>query len=223
MAAPENLSATDLVTIVIEGDGEAHDRRGRPTDDPTPRRLGTGLEIAQSWPGDHVVSLGRLCQHTRNTDLQCSVEDWTTGRFSAEAVAATNAAIDEIRAMTGARRVRLVGWSGGGVMATLVAQRRVDVDALVTFAAPLDTDAWTRALGLSALDRSLNPAEREFYWPAPQIHLLGRFDGTVPAQVMAEATRGVAGPDAVVEIRRQRHECCWTREIGFALENLPAP
>jgi pimeloyl-ACP methyl ester carboxylesterase len=81
------------------------------------------------------------------------------GRFSEDAVAASNQAISRIKGATGAGRVNLVGYSGGGSMAALVAARREDVACLVTIAAPLDTDAWTRAIDVSPLDYSLNPAD----------------------------------------------------------------
>lgn len=219
VAGPPPGQGAELLTVVIEGDGMGHDRRGRPTLDPTSKRR-PGYEIARAWPGEAVAWVGRLCQQVRDRDPACRAEDWTTHRYSPEAVAAANAAIDVLKARSGARRLRLVGWSGGGVIATLLAQQRTDVEGLITFAAPLDVAAWTSDQRLGPLTGSLDPAARRFQRPVPQVHLLGRFDTTVPPDPMSASVRAMAGPAAFVAVRRQSHECCWRREIAFALDAL---
>ncbi|WP_374573269.1 hypothetical protein [Phenylobacterium sp.] len=207
-AAPARRAPGEVLTVVIEGDGMAHDRRGRARADPTPRRA-TGLEIARAWPDEPKAWLGRLCQYTAAKDAACSPADWTTGRFSEAAVAAADAAIDQLKADAGARRVRLVGWSGGGTLAALAAARRDDVAALVTIAAPLDLAAWTAWHGLSPLAGSLDPVRLEPLTGMAQTHLFGRFDPVVPPQMGEPAARRLAGPGGRVEVWPERHGCCW--------------
>jgi esterase/lipase len=48
-----------------------------------------------------------------------------------------DAAVTALKRASGASRLRLVGYSGGGVMAMLLAARRDDVAQVVTIAAPL--------------------------------------------------------------------------------------
>lgn len=201
-----------MLTIVIEGDGAAHDRQGRPAADPTPKRS-TGLEIARAWPSGPVAWLGRLCQHTLARDAACRSADWTSARFSADAVAAADAAVDQLKARAGARQVRLVGWSGGGTLAALVAARRQDVAGLVTLAAPLDLTAWTEWQGASPLDGE-NPADLAPMPNVRQVHLFGRFDPTVPPDTSLAAARRLAGPGGVVEVWPERHACCWAKRAG---------
>lgn len=218
-AVPPAQPSGPVLTVVIEGDGASHDGRGRPSADPTPWRKAGGLDIARAFPADGpIVWLGRLCQFTLDQDPACRQADWTTGRFSPAAVAAATDAIDQLKARTGAVQVRLVGWSGGGTLAALVAERRTDVEGLITLAAPLDTDTWTAGLGLSPLTGSLNPADGRL--AAPQVHLYGAFDAAVPARGQMAAARALAGAGGVVAVRRQRHECCWPRELTFALAAL---
>lgn len=217
-AMPSRARPSETLTIVIEGDGRAHDRRGRATTDPTPDRA-VGLDLAKAWPGA-AAWLGRPCQYVQ--DAACKPADWTTHRFSEEAVATTDAAVSALMARAGARRVVLVGWSGGGVMAALVAARRNDVAGLVTIAAPLDVAAWTRSRRLSPL-QGLDPADLA-PMPAPQLHLTGAFDPVVRPAVVKETARRLAGPQGQVETWPERHDCCWVArvdEIAAALGPEP--
>ncbi len=217
-AMPSDAGPDGTLTIVIEGDGRAHDRHGRASADPTPDRA-VGLELAKAWPGP-AAWLGRPCQYVQ--DAACEPDDWTTHRFSEEAVAMTDAAVSGLMARAGADRVRLVGWSGGGVMATLVAAGREDVAGLVTIAAPLDVAAWTRSRGLSPL-RGLDPADLPPI-AAPQVHLTGAFDPVVRPAVVKETAQRLAGPRGLVETWPERHDCCWVArvdEIAAGLDSQP--
>ena len=208
-AAPAPL-AGEVLTVFIEGDGNAHDARGRPTRDPTPRDP-TSLKIAHAWPGTNKVWLGRLCQYTRERDTACAPADWSLDRFSGGAVTATNAALDRLKAQSGAKRLVLVGWSGGGTVAALAAARRSDVEALVTIAAPLDLSAWTTAMQISPLPPEGDPA-RLGALPMKQVHLYGGRDRTVPPASQLGAARAMGG---VTEVwGAERHTCCWERRAG---------
>jgi pimeloyl-ACP methyl ester carboxylesterase len=209
----------DVLTVVIEGDGRGHDRKGRPTGNPTPNKR-AAYEIAGKWPTQPVAWLGRLCQFEAHADPACTPQDWTTGRFSQEAVRAADSAIDQLKAKAGAKRVRLVGWSGGGVIAALLAQRRSDVAGLITFAAPLDIDAWTDAQRLTPLRGSMSPATHPMPANLPQVHMLGDFDTVVLARQAAPSTRRLAGPKAVVVTRPERHDCCWDKHAAEAMALL---
>lgn len=204
-ASKDAPSTGDLLTVVIEGDGNAHDRRGRPTADPTPRDP-VGFRIAQAWPQGPVAWLGRPCQYVKT--YACVPGDWTTGRYSERAVAASSLALDELKRRSGATRLRLVGWSGGGTMAALVAARRSDVTVLVTLAAPLDLAAWTQWHGASPLSDSLDPAAIVLSPEVLQLHILGRFDRVVPPALGEPAARHLGG---AVLVWPEKHACCWAR------------
>ena len=184
-AMPSADGPVSTLTIVIEGDGRAHDRHGRASVDPTPTRA-VGLNLAKAWPGP-AAWLGRPCQYVE--DAACEAAHWTTHRFSEEAVAMTDAAVSALMAQAGAEKVVLVGWSGGGVMATLVGARRDDLAGLVTIAAPLDVRAWTTSRGLSPL-QGLDPADLSPI-AAPQLHLTGAFDPVVRPAI----ARALSEPD----------------------------
>ena len=140
--------------VYIEGDGLAYLDTRTPSTDPTPVDP-LALRLAAADPGPAVLYLGRPCQFAPGRgDPRCSVRAWTTARFGANVVASIDDAISRERARAPERPLVLVGYSGGGVIAALVAARRKDVSLLITVAAPLDVADWTRRMGVSPLDGS---------------------------------------------------------------------
>ncbi|MFM9889888.1 MAG: alpha/beta fold hydrolase [Rickettsiales bacterium] len=203
--APEKTAAAEVLNIMIEGDGLAWLNQHTPSLDPTPINA-EGLRLALTIPGN-VVYLARPCQFVMSD--ACTQSDWTEARFHPRLVAVMNAAIDQLKAEYGAKQVKLAGYSGGGVMAALIAARRADVAGLTTIAANLDTAAWVRHHGLTPLTGSLNPADD---WAAlttiPQRHYVGADDTTVPfsiAHAYAARFPSNAKPEIIIE-HGQGHE-----------------
>jgi hypothetical protein len=202
------------LTVYLEGDGRAFVNRGRIAENPTPDDP-VALRLAGADPRLAVLYLARPCQYVEGADFRhCAPLYWSTGRFAPEIVAATATAIDQAKRETGAAKIELVGYSGGGVLALLVAARRRDVADLITVAAPLDTAAWTRHHGVSPLSDSLDPAAAApDLATLPQVHFVGADDAVVPVDVV-ESYRRAAGDRAdikIVSISAYTHECCWAR------------
>ena len=210
------------LTGVIDGDGRAHDRAGRPTSDPTPART-VGLDIAKAWPGGGVAWMARRCQYTRRHDPACHPDEWTLNRFSATAVETADAALDLLKQRAGAEKVVLVGWSGGGVIAAALATRRADVAGLVTIAAPLDVAGWVRSEGLSSLNTAREVSELgRRPLSMPQVHLFGAEDDVVPAHTAMSAATTMAGPAGLVDIVHERGHCCWADRTARIAADLEA-
>ena len=175
------------LTVYIEGDGLAWLSRGRLSDDPTPTDP-VALRLAALDPGPNVVHLARPCQYV--DDSACHSRYWSSHRFSENVVSAIDQAIEHFRKRIGAVAVHLVGYSGGGAVAALVAARRKDVASLRTLAGNLDHEALNRHFGVSPLTGSLNPAD---YAAAlsrvPQHHFIGREDQVIPAFVAGSFAR----------------------------------
>ena len=213
--APETLQAGNELTIYIEGDGAAWIDANTPSFDPTPREP-TGLQLALRDDSNHAVYLARPCQYVAGDERRnCSARYWTNRRFAPEVVAAANQAIDQLKRRYGAQRLQLIGYSGGGAIAALVAARRRDVVRLVTVAGNLDTDTWTQEKGIAPLTGSLNPAAA---WQAlariPQLHFVGADDTTMPATVARHyRDRFTTAPrPVVVVVPGYDHHCCWVRD-----------
>ena len=204
-------SEANKLTIYIEGDG-AKWPHGRPPRDPTPvNPLALKLAIADAKQNHaNVAYVARPCQFLSSTELaECSPSLWTDARFGTEAISATNHAIDALRRQTQATTVNLVGYSGGGALAILLAAQRDDISCLVTVAAPLDTDAWAAAHRVSPLSKSLNPALTSTRYRAlMQTHFQGLDDRIVPTATTYSYRQN--HPHADFEpVAGYDHECCW--------------
>lgn len=200
------------LTVYIEGDGLAWISSDLPSADPTPVKP-TALMLALKHESGPAAYLGRPCQYldaARSPD--CTSAWWTEQRFAPEVVRATAMALDQLKQSQGAERLILVGYSGGGAVAALVAAERNDVVRLVTVAGNLDTEAWRRHHRLSPLKGSQNPADA---WPRlaglPQLHLIGGRDAIMPTLV-AQSYAGHFPPDQMPVLRiidGYDHGCCW--------------
>ena len=189
-AVAQHGSDVQWLTVFTEGDGASWPQPSVHPRDPTPGRpLGLYLALAHyeqvASSAEAVAYLGRPCQYLDEETLRtCPPAWWTLGRFGTVPLALMNARLDELKALAPNAKLRLVGYSGGGAMAALLASRRSDVACLVTVAAPLDTDAWTRAKNVSLLSQSSNPLDAAAALRGlPMTHFSGGSDDVVPPGV----------------------------------------
>jgi len=199
--------------VYIEGDGLAYLDARTPSADPTPLDP-LALRLAAADPGPAVLYLGRPCQFAPGrADPRCGAGAWTTARFGANVVAALDDAISRERARAPERPLVLVGYSGGGVAAALVAARRRDVALLVTLAAPLDVADWTRRMGLSPLAGSELPLDHaERLSTVRQVAFAGRQDKTVPVASIESAVAKLGPSAKLIVVPDFDHRCCWVRD-----------
>lgn len=182
-------TAPRRLTVFIESDGAPWQRPSLPPADPTPSSpLALKLAVAYRPQADEAVAyLGRPCQYLGPAQLAaCPVRWWTIARFGTEPLALLSRQIDALKAEAPGAALRLVGYSGGGTAAALLAAQRGDVACLVTVAAPLDTAAWSAALKVSPLSESQNPADvAQALQKLRMTHFSGSLDAVVPAGVNA--------------------------------------
>lgn len=201
------------LTVYIEGDGLAWLSRGRPSSDPTPRDP-VALALATADDSPAVLYLARPCQFAGRADPRCEVRYWTQARFAPEVVESAAWAIDWAMRRSQARTLLLVGYSGGGTLAALLAARHPAAHTeLTTIAAPLDLDRWTGMLGVSALSGSLSPTSlRTELQSVPQLHLAGGRDQTVPPALSRHWVDTLGGQCAtLVVLPENDHSCCWAQ------------
>jgi pimeloyl-ACP methyl ester carboxylesterase len=197
-------AATRSLHVYLDGDGTpAFD--GVAASDPTPRHP-LVLELMARDRGP-VLYLGRPCYHGAAPGTPCRSGLWTAERYSEVVVASMATALRRVMDDRGAERLVWFGYSGGGVLAMLLAPRFPETAAVVTVAANLDIDAWTAFHGYAALQGSLNPA-RQPAWPRQvyRRHYAGEADRVVPTDVVR---RGAGDPSTVVVVPAYDHTCCW--------------
>ena len=174
------------LTVYIEGDGLAFLNRTTPSPDPTPLSP-LALTLALADPAPKLAYLGRPCQYAAPLPAACRPDLWTAARFGVEDLAALDLALDAAKEALGARRLHLVGYSGGGGMAVLLAARRDDVVDLVTVAGNLDTRAFVAWHKVSPMTGSANPMDAAAAVSRlPQVHVSGGADRICPP-FLAEA------------------------------------
>ncbi|MEO5375558.1 MAG: alpha/beta hydrolase [Alphaproteobacteria bacterium] len=202
----------ESLTVYIEGDGLAWVTRTQLSTNPTPANP-TALQLAVQDRAPSVVYLARPCQYTDPaSDPKCQPTYWSGRRFAEEVIASTNQAIDQVKARSGARRLHLVGYSGGGAVAALVAARRDDVASLRTVAGNLDHVALHRHHKVTQLTESLNAVNvAKSLKGLPQRHYAGADDTVVPPFIAEGFARAVADSRCVraITVRGANHHDGW--------------
>ncbi|HVI50131.1 MAG TPA: alpha/beta hydrolase [Candidatus Sulfotelmatobacter sp.] len=210
--APMKPSAK--LVVYLEGDGFAYVRPSQPSQNPTPTDpVALRLALAAPTRDANLAWLGRPCQYIDSS--RCDSAYWTGWRYAPEVLDSMNMSIDQIKSRSHANQIVLVGYSGGGAIAVLLAARRGDVKGVVTVAANLDLGYWTRRDGLAPLAGSLDPADiAPSLGAVPQVHFTGGRDKTVGTDVvrsfMARLPSGT--PARLIEISDYTHACCWARD-----------
>jgi pimeloyl-ACP methyl ester carboxylesterase len=133
-----------------------------------------------------------------------------------------NEAIEKLKRHYGASELILIGYSGGGAIATLIAAKRSDIKTIITVAGNLDTDAWVRLYGLEPLSASVNPASvARSIRNIPQIHYVGAKDDVIPPAISQSFLQKMGSPNKVkvIELPNYGHVCCWTERWSELLKD----
>lgn len=211
----QSVGSNESVNIYIEGDGFAFKNNRRPSSDPTPLTA-TALEMALQDPSPNILYLARPCQMTRSKDRKnCVTAFWTRARFHEAVISSLNSAINAYIAGTNIKRLNLIGYSGGGAVAALIAVRRRDVNKLVTVAGTMDHKTWTEHHEVSPLRDSLNPLNyAKQLKTIRQFHFTGAEDERMPRFIIDRYMKSL-GPNhraEVIEVPGATHTCCWVEK-----------
>lgn len=202
------------LTLYLEGDGFAWLNSHQPSPDPTPLDP-LALRLALAQPDANAAYLGRPCQYLGASQPPCQQRFWTDARFAEDVVHSLDQGVEQLKIRAGAQRLVLVGYSGGGALALLLAARREDVTRVVTVAGNLDHAAWTQHQRVSPLLGSLNPASlRSRLADVEQLHLVGEQDRVMPPRLAEAFVAGYpTGHRAQLRVLPgYDHRCCWAQD-----------
>ena len=204
--------------VYIEGDGVPWIQERWIAQDPTPWKLIMPTLMAMdSAPS---LFIGRPCYFQRYfqmPDPSCHDNQWwTSARYSQAIINSLNRVLDLFTSDYDS--IWLIGHSGGGTLAMLMAGKRDDIQGVVTLAGNLDTEAWSIAHHYSPLSGSLNPAQMP---PLPawvqQWHFLGTQDKRILPSMTESVVKKQSGAHFEL-IDNLDHSCCWNRVWPDILE-----
>lgn len=211
-----HVTEGDVLHVYFDGDGTPWERNRWVADDPTARNpLILHLMDQDSLPA---MLLGRPCYYGLSGTAECDSQYWTSHRYSRAVVNSMSQALNTWLETHKFNRVVLIGYSGGGTLAILMANKIKNISAVVTIAANLDINQWSEFHGYSALIQSLNPAnEVGLNLRIKQIHFAGKEDKVVPPFII----KGYADKQKNVqfyEFPDKDHACCWREDWKKLLE-----
>ena len=193
--------------VYLDGDGTPWIRNKWVSKDPTPRNT-LVLKLMKLDPNP-AIYLGRPCYHGFSEQHPCNPLLWTHQRYSERVVASMAAVLKEIVLPIAPCRLVLIGYSGGGTLAMLLAEHLPQTHMIVTVAANLSVDDWVRHHGFSALRGSLDPANRPpLNENILQLHLAGKKDRNIPPHLIQTVAERQANARFFL-YENQDHNCCW--------------
>ena len=213
----------DALRVYIEGDGFAWASPRRLSSDPTPKNpLGLKLAVQDSY--DNVLYMARPGQFS-DTAFTVDSQYWSLSRFSPEVLRALSKVIDVYKEKLQPSTIHLVGYSGGGALAALLAANRKDIDSLRTVAGNLDHHAFTEHHGATPLSNSLNPINfPNVLSNIRQVHFIGGADKIIPKIIAESYLAEIGSPKCaeLVVVEKATHHQGWAKDWRDLLQ-LPLP
>ena len=172
------------MVVYIEGDGMAWISRDQLSSNPTPVQP-IALKLASIDTNANVLYVARPCQYLWPQKMnRCSSRYWSDKRGSEEVISSINQAISIVKQKQNISSIRLIGYSGGGGIAALIADRRADVNEFVSVSGNLNYKLFTQTHDLSPMNRSIDPITvANQIGSIPQIHYVGADDKIIPKQI----------------------------------------
>ena len=212
----KQLQECKKIKIYIEGDGLAWKSRNVISDNPTPiNPMGLNLMTQEKNCSIYIARVGQYT--TQSYDKKY----WTSHRFGKIILEDYIQLLDVIKNVYKNQTFDLIGYSGGGAFALLIAANRDDIKNVITVAGNLNHSYWSRYLNTSPLDGSLNPVNfANELSHINQYHLIGKNDKIMPYDVFKSYIK-YFNDKANIQyfLFDATHSCCW-EEIyrNFLLE-----
>lgn len=206
-----------VIHIYLDGDGTPWENHRWITDDPTPRNH-LVLRMMQQDQAPAIL-LGRPCYLGFSQSSACHNKYWTSHRYSEHVVFSMTNVLNSWLQSNPYKKVVILGYSGGGTLAMLMAPAIKSVDSVLTVAANLDIVAWSQLHGYTPLFDSLNPTEFSLPEEIKQFHLSGGDDHVVPNKIVKKIFK--KNNHAIfILFPEYNHHCCWDDDWLGILANI---
>lgn len=213
----KNLHPAKALHIYIEGDGRPW-IGNRIMIDPGPSNL-MALFLMQEDTSPSIY-LGRPCYFQSKIGLpeKCNAALWTRARYSQQIVDLMVSALNSQKNLDQYAEWVLIGHSGGGTLAYLMAHELPKVKTVVAISSNLDVDAWIKHHQYSPLDWSLDPSQLEPEQSLQVFYLTGGKDTNVPYELNKNFLEKI---NAKIIFRPDyNHTCCWKKEWPDILQTF---
>ncbi|WP_107271929.1 dienelactone hydrolase family protein [Photobacterium sanctipauli] len=191
---------SEEIHIYIDGDGKPWKNRFFISSDPT--KKSSVIQSLMDFDYNEKVYFGRPCYH--GFSYECRSEDWTYDRYGSHIIKSMNDALTEYLNKKvknfKSKKIILIGYSGGGAIAVLMARELKYVSKVITLAGNLDIDSWVNLHGYTYLNGSVNPVDLTYgHANLNWLFFFGGEDKNVPYEVM-QSNIEIAFPDAKIMV-----------------------
>lgn len=215
----QNNCKNKNLNVYIEGDGLSWINKKTISTNPTPINL-LSIKLMNEDKNSCKVYLARPCQFT--SSFSCENKYWTSHRFSEEIIKSYEESLMYLKNKYNNKEFTLIGYSGGGAVALLLASRAKEVKRVITIAGNLDTNKWTSLHKVTALEYSLNPSDYvNKLENIEQFHLIGKKDKVVPEDIFLSYFSKFKKKDKIKYLYVDSdHSCCWQVPYKTFLDEL---
>ncbi|VAW58377.1 hypothetical protein MNBD_GAMMA11-2993 [hydrothermal vent metagenome] len=211
-----SAKASSTLYVFIEGDGLPWKTRSQISADPDPMYpLALDLMSVTEYPS---VYISRPCYLVR--DERCHPQWWTDKRYSKQVVESIMDILHKVS--VGFDEITLVGYSGGGALAVLMARSMSKVTGLVTLAGNMDHSKWTRWHGYSPLQGSLNSNDYILPGSVNQYHYAAENDKNI-LPVWIKNFSDKQKKSHFILLENVDHRCCWLRNWPRIINQVNGP
>ncbi len=176
----KKITNTKLLTVYIEGDGQAWLDRFTPSSDPTPTDP-VAFKLALVDKSENVIYLARPCQYILSSG--CNKAIWTSLQYSENILNTYKNILSELSKTY--KEIHLVGYSGGAAIAIYLASiEDLKIKSIRTVAGNINPDEITQLLNLSGYKKSVNfYSIEDKIKDIPQTHYYGSKDKVIPLEL----------------------------------------
>ena len=206
----KNIKEGGVLHVYLDGDGTPWIRNRWIADDPTARNpLILRLMSQDKQPS---ILLGRPCYYGLSQSFGCDNKYWTSHRYSKTVVQSMSHALNSWLEQYKFNEIVLIGYSGGGSLAILMADCIEKIKKVVTVAANLNVKTWSEYHGYATLNNSLDPSDVvRLNASIQQYHFAGKEDEVVPAFIIKQYADDQKNAQ-YFELAGKDHVCCWESE-----------